>query len=85
MPAFQARLALSSTACTLFHSTQPFLPFAPSLSTPLSGFESTGKADVYDDRIFALSALLSQVLVLCFIHQQIHQQDSDHCRVLLCR
>ncbi|KAI3428317.1 hypothetical protein D9Q98_006697 [Chlorella vulgaris] len=27
------------------------------------GFESTGKADVYDDRIFALSALLSQVLV----------------------
>lgn len=27
------------------------------------GFESTGKADVYDDRIFALSALLSSVLV----------------------
>lgn len=25
------------------------------------GFESTGKADVYDDRIFALSALMSQV------------------------
>ncbi len=25
------------------------------------GFESTGKADVYDDRIFALSALISQV------------------------
>lgn len=27
------------------------------------GFESTGKADAYDDRIFALSALLSSVLV----------------------
>ncbi|GAB4814626.1 hypothetical protein N2152v2_001672 [Parachlorella kessleri] len=27
------------------------------------GFESTGKADVYDDRVFALSALLSAVLV----------------------
>lgn len=26
------------------------------------GFESTGKADVYDDRIFALAALVSQVL-----------------------
>jgi len=27
------------------------------------GFESTGKADVYDDRIFALSTLISQVLI----------------------
>ncbi|MCJ1422123.1 hypothetical protein MMC29_000002 [Sticta canariensis] len=27
------------------------------------GFESTGKADAYDDRIFALSALLSSVLI----------------------
>ena len=27
------------------------------------GFESTGKADAYDDRIFALSAMLSSVLV----------------------
>lgn len=27
------------------------------------GFESTGKADVYDDRVFALSALMSSVLV----------------------
>ena len=27
------------------------------------GFESTGKADAYDDRIFALSALLSAVLI----------------------
>lgn len=27
------------------------------------GFESTGKADAYDDRIFALSALLSSLLV----------------------
>lgn len=27
------------------------------------GFESTGKADIYDDRIFALSALMSQILV----------------------
>jgi hypothetical protein len=27
------------------------------------GFESTGKADVYDDRIFALSAVISQVLI----------------------
>ncbi|KAL4442076.1 hypothetical protein ABPG77_011337 [Micractinium sp. CCAP 211/92] len=27
------------------------------------GFESTGKADVYDDRIFALSALMSQILI----------------------
>ena len=27
------------------------------------GFESTGKADAYDDRIFALSALLSTVLI----------------------
>ena len=37
------------------------------------GFESTGKADVYDDRIFALSALMSQVRGLrsrasCCIH-----------------
>ena len=27
------------------------------------GFESTGKADAYDDRIFALSTLISAVLV----------------------
>ena len=27
------------------------------------GFESTGKSDAYDDRIFALSALLSSVLM----------------------
>ena len=27
------------------------------------GFESTGKTDVYDDRIFALSTLMSQVLI----------------------
>ena len=27
------------------------------------GFESTGKADAYDDRIFALSAMLSSVLI----------------------
>ena len=27
------------------------------------GFESTGKADVYDDRIFALSTVISQILV----------------------
>ena len=27
------------------------------------GFESTGRADVYDDRIFALSSALSAVLV----------------------
>lgn len=27
------------------------------------GFESTGKADAYDDRIFALSTLISSVLV----------------------
>mmetsp|Transcript_14826 Transcript_14826/g.47296 ORF Transcript_14826/g.47296 Transcript_14826/m.47296 type:complete len:530 (+) Transcript_14826:150-1739(+) len=27
------------------------------------GFESTGKADVYDDRIFALSAIISSVLI----------------------
>ncbi|KDD71642.1 hypothetical protein H632_c4639p0, partial [Helicosporidium sp. ATCC 50920] len=27
------------------------------------GFESTGKANVYDDRIFALSALMSSVLI----------------------
>jgi hypothetical protein len=27
------------------------------------GFESTGKADAYDDRIFALSTLISSVLI----------------------
>ena len=27
------------------------------------GFESTGKADAYDDRIFALSALISSLLI----------------------
>lgn len=27
------------------------------------GFESTGKSDVYDDRIFALSAIMSSLLV----------------------
>ena len=27
------------------------------------GFESTGKSDVYDDRIFALSAIISSLLV----------------------
>jgi Guanylate-binding protein, N-terminal domain len=27
------------------------------------GFESTGKADAYDDRIFALSAFMSAVLI----------------------
>ena len=40
------------------------------------GFESTGKSDAYDDRIFALSALLSSVLMCapqpcsdCFYYQ----------------
>lgn len=27
------------------------------------GFESTGKSDAYDDRIFALSAIISSLLV----------------------
>lgn len=40
---------------------------APALPPPLpcQGFESTGKADAYDDRIFALSALISQVRCVC--------------------
>ena len=28
------------------------------------GFESTGKSDAYDDRIFALSAIISSLLVI---------------------
>ena len=39
------------------------------------GFESTGKSDAYDDRIFALSAIISSLLVRalassCKLYQQ---------------
>ena len=43
-----------------WHSLVP-LPQLQLLFIDTEGFESTGKADVYDDRIFALSALMSQV------------------------
>lgn len=32
------------------------------------GFESTGKSDAYDDRIFALSAIISSLLVRTVAH-----------------
>jgi hypothetical protein len=43
-----------------WHSLTPW-PQLQLLFIDTEGFESTGKADVYDDRIFALSALMSQV------------------------
>ena len=40
------------------------------------GFESTGQADVYDDRIFALATLLSSVLVYNLV-ETIRQADIE--------
>ncbi len=38
-------------------------PAAAIVYVDTEGFESTGKSDVYDDRIFALSAIMSSLLV----------------------
>ena len=48
------------------------------------GFESTGKSDAYDDRIFALSAIISSLLVPltsqhcqfpCHVHMCVERAD----------
>lgn len=45
----------------LLYTSLPCCPCPQLVFIDTEGFESTGKADVYDDRIFALSALMSQV------------------------
>ena len=52
------------------------------------GFESTGKSDAYDDRIFALSAIISSLLVrISPCHQNCRQhhdrQNGTHKNLLL--
>lgn len=66
---FAARVQQDNAAATKHQSTLSCSSKRPPPSPmqllyfDTEGFESTGKADVYDDRIFALSAVISQVLI----------------------
>lgn len=56
-------LPVPTMACPRFSSHYSAVVSPQVLYVDTEGFESTGKANSYDDRIFALSALLSSLLV----------------------